>query len=153
MSRKRCNRRRVIPMPPPGLRPKLDRLQVRDLSMAHHINLDAIAHGTADEALLWQVFGGTLTWWKAAQLSGKGVPEMNEQLALVESLLERYGRTGRIVYTGPELQLARDGVAVMDQLAELVDRAVAIAAADWSEARVNDLAKQFKDQPIPRKAA
>lgn len=151
MSRKRCNRRRIVPMPPPGLRPKLDRLQVRDLSMAHHINLDAIAHGTADEALLWQVFGGVLTWSRAAELSGQGVPEMREQLALVESLLERYGRTGRIAYTGPELQLARDGVAVMDRLAELVDRATAIAAADWSEACVTALAEKFQDDR--RKAA
>lgn len=137
MSRKRCHRRVIVPMPPRGLRPRLADDQVRDLAMAHNVNLDAIARGQADESILWQWAGGIFTWWRVAELLQAGVPEMQQQLELATSVVERYGRTGRVGFSGPELQQARDGVAFMDQLAEIVDRATAIAAAEWSEARVN----------------
>jgi hypothetical protein len=65
---------------------------------------------------------------------------MREQLLLCESVLQRYGRTGRVGFSGPELQTAAEGVQVMDQLAEAVDRPTAVAAADWSEALINRLA-------------
>lgn len=39
MSRKRCRRRMVIPLPPRGLRSKLAKDQVTDLALAHNLNL------------------------------------------------------------------------------------------------------------------
>lgn len=137
MSRKRCHRRAVVPMPPRGLRPKLDAGQVRDLGLAHTINLDVIARGEADEAVLWQTVGGVLTWSKVAELMQVGEDEMAAQLEMATRLVERYGRTGRVGFLGLEYQVAKRGVIVMDQLAEMVDRATAIAAAEWSEAEVN----------------
>lgn len=113
--------------------------QVRDLAMAHNINLDAIAHGQADASILWQWVGGIYTWWRVAELLGQGVPEMQLQIDLATSVVERYGRTGRVGFSGAQLQQARDGVSAMDQLAELVDRPTAIAAAEWSERKVNQL--------------
>jgi hypothetical protein len=87
--------------------------------------------------------GGVLTWSRAADLLHARNPdyapateEMRAQLELVTRLVERFGRTGRVILTGVEYQLARRGVAVMDAIAEAVDRPTAIAAADWSEARV-----------------
>lgn len=140
MSRKRCNRRIVLPMPPRGLRPWLDAAQVRDLGLAHSVNLDAIARGEADEAILWQWVGGILTWSRVADLLQAGVPEMQAQLELAHRVIERYGRTERVGFSGPDYQAARAGVQVMDLLAELVDKPTAIAAAEWSERRVNELA-------------
>lgn len=141
MSRKRCNRRIVLPMPPRGLRPRLDTAQVRDLGLAHSVNLDAIARGEADEAILWQWVGGILTWSRLADLLQAGVPEMQAQLELAHRVIERYGRTGRVGFSGPDYQAARAGVLVMDLLAEQVDKPTAIAAAEWSERRVNELAQ------------
>ncbi|MEY2892724.1 MAG: hypothetical protein RJA98_2632 [Pseudomonadota bacterium] len=140
MTRKRTKRRVITPLPPRGLRPKLDRGQIRDLALAHIGNLDAIAKGSADEQLLWDVAGQTLTWSRVAERLGAGMPEMHEQLLLCARLVERYGRTGRVVFTGEDYQLAKDGLSVMDQLAELVDLPTAIEAADWSEAQTNALA-------------
>lgn len=141
MSRKRTKRRHVVPMPPPGLRPKLARDQVADLALAHMANLDAIARGEANEQLLWDWAGGVLTWLRAAQLIGEGEEQMNEQCELVASVVTRYGRTGRIAFTGPEYQTAKVGTVVMDLLAERVDKHVAIEAADWGEAEMNKLAQ------------
>lgn len=140
MSRKRCHRRPIVPLPPRGLRPKLAADQTLDLSLAHVANLDQIAHGTATEADLWDWAGGILTWSKVAELLQVGVDEMKPQLELASRLVERFGRTGRAVFTGPDYQLAKQGLDVMDELARLVDRSTAIAAADWSEAQIRALA-------------
>lgn len=142
MSRKRCQRRVRVPLPPRGLRPRLDGTQVRDLALAHIVNLDTIARGEADECVLWQMVGGVLTWSRTADLLGVGIEEMRTQLETATRVVERYGRTGRIGYSGTEYQAAKLGVQVMDDLAEIVDQHTALAAAEWSENRVNLLAAQ-----------
>jgi hypothetical protein len=48
---------------------------------------------------------------------GIGLHEMAAQLAMLESVVQRYKRTGRIGLSGPEYQLAKDGVDIMDELA------------------------------------
>jgi hypothetical protein len=139
MTRKRCHRRVVIPLPPRGLRPKLDSGQLRDLALAHNANLDAVVKGDANETTLWHLVEAAFTWSRAAELLGQGVDQMAEQLEMLHGVLQRYHRTGRIGFSGPEYQLARDGVVVMDLIAEACDRPTAIAAAAWSEARIDKL--------------
>ena len=123
-----------------GLRPKLQPDQVTDLALAHLTNLDLISKGHADEAELWQMVGGVLTWSKAAELLGQGIPEMQAQLELATRVVERYGRTGRIGFSGVEYQAAKLGVDVMDALASAVDKVTAVTAADWGEQQVNQMA-------------
>lgn len=147
--RKRCRRRLVVPTPPRGLRPKLTPDQLQDLGLAHMVNLDLLARGEADEEVLWQWVGGCLTWSRVAELIGAGLDEMTAQLALAATVIERYGRTGRAVFTGPEYQLAKAGVGYMDDLAALVDLPTAIAAADWSEARCNQMAAEQLARGVP----
>jgi hypothetical protein len=55
----------------------------------------------------------------------------------VTNVVQRFGRTGRAVFTGPEYQLAKAGVGHMDDLAAIADRPTVIAAAVWSEAKCN----------------
>jgi hypothetical protein len=137
---RRVDKSHLIARLPRGLRPRLDRSQIIDLALAHTTNHGLIRTGQADEAVLWKWVGGMLTWYRVAVLLGLGEPEMREQLLLCESVLQRYGRTGRVGFSGPELQTAAEGVQVMDQLAAAVDRPTAVAAADWSEALINRLA-------------
>ena len=139
MTRKRCYRRATIPMPPRGLRPKLDRGQLTDLALAHIANLDALARGGANSTTLWHAVEAAFTWSRVAQLLDVGEAEMAEQLAMLERVLLRYQRTGKIGFSGPEYQLGKDGVAVMDELAAMVDTPTAVAACAWSEARVDAL--------------
>lgn len=145
--RKHTARRRITPQPPPGMRPMLRQDLRVDLGLVHHQNVDAIAKGEGTHTLLWQIVESVLTWSKAADLIAArphsaldytpAIAEMRAQLELATGLVERYTRTGRVAYTGPELQLARRGAGVMDELAAAVTRAEAIEAAQWSEARVD----------------
>lgn len=127
-----------------GVLPGLRRDQLLDLSLCHNINLDAIATGTAEPSMLWDYTGSVLTWWKVSRILGAGVPEMDAQLELATQLVERFGRTNRVLFTGPDLQLARAGVVVMDQLAAMVDLPTAHAAADWSEQEINRMASAYQ---------
>lgn len=143
MTRKSCHRRHIVPLPPPGLRPKLSAAQVRDLGLCHVINLDAIARGDAEPSMLWDLAGSVLTWSRAAQLAGMGVPEMTRQLEMVERLIDRFRRTNLVRFDGPDYQLAKTGLDVMDELARTVDKATAMVAADWSERQVNRMAAEI----------
>lgn len=127
---------------PRALRPRLQRVQMLDLAVAHTTNHELIRTGQADEAVLWQWVGGMLTWYRVAVLLGLGEPEMQQQLLLAEAVLQRYGRTGKLGFSGPEMQLSADGVQVMDQLAAAVDQPTAERAADWSEALVQRMAEE-----------
>lgn len=91
MTRKRCRRRLITPLPPRGLRPMLASDQVRDLALCHHETFDAIARSAErlDPAMLWDYVGSTLTWWRAAQLLGLGADEMAVQLEVATRLCER----------------------------------------------------------------
>jgi hypothetical protein len=150
MTRKHTRRRVIVPLPPRGLRPKLAPDQVRDLGLAHWVNVDAIAGGTADESTLWQWLGGALTWWRVAELLHARQPEryaealqaMAAQGVVGEEVVARWKRTGRVGFSGQQYQQAKDAAQWMDALAEAVDRPTAIAAAEWSEARINALAAQ-----------
>lgn len=142
---KHPRRPRWTPKPPPGLRPKLTRDQVNDLGLAHMANVDAIARGEGTPEILYQHMGAGLTWMFAAELMTPRNPEafaeplrvMQAAVAATRELAERYRRTGRVAFTGPELQMAREAVQWMDALAEVVDKDVAITAAELSENTVN----------------
>jgi hypothetical protein len=150
MTRKHTPRRRITPLPPRGLRPRLTRDQLLDLGLAHVVNLDLIARGEAGEPMLWDYAGAVLTWSRVAILLDRGVPEMTEQLRLSARLVERYGRTGRVLFDGADYQLAKAGLDVMDQLAAIVDRPTAIAAANWSEGKVERMAAECRrGHPAP----
>ena len=69
-------------LPPPGLRPKLRRDQLRDLALCHIQALDSIARGDATSATLWQVAEAALAWSRAAELMRVGEAEMTAQLEL-----------------------------------------------------------------------
>lgn len=144
MSRKHCTRRVTVPLPPRGLRAKLAHAQVRDLSICHIQNLDIVANGRGTEDTLWHLVEAALTWSRVAEKLGAGEPEMGEQLALVTSLVTRYERTGKVLFTGPEYQLAKSGVEVMDQLSEIVDRPTAVDAVEWSERKLVELQRHCR---------
>jgi hypothetical protein len=142
MTRKRCHRRVITALPPRGLRARMTPDTLTTLSIAHNTNLDEISRGTASEQTLWDMVGAVFTWSKVAELLRMGVEEMTPQLELATRVVERYGRTGRIGFTGPEYQAAKLGVQVMDALAEACDIDTAKMAAAWSEDRLNTLVAQ-----------
>ena len=144
MSRKRCHRQRIVPLPPPGLRIKLSHDQVMDLQLAHVINLDAIAHGTAEDRMIWDYIGQVLTWYRAAELLKRDTSEMHTQLQVATRLVERFGRTGRVLFDGPDYQLAKRGLQIMDELARTVDELTATFACIWAKAQCERMADMVK---------
>lgn len=106
---------------------------VLSLEIAHADTLAEIAKGRATAQTLWDWTANVLTWSRAADLAGLGQEEMGFQLHLCLDLIARWKRTGRVVFDGPGLQLARHGVDVMDALARQVPVGIARAAAHWSE--------------------
>lgn len=139
MKRRRLTHAELLDRMPRAFRPKLAPDQVRDLAVVHLENLDAIANGEGTPDLMWQVAGGIFTWHRVAEKLQAGVPEMTALLELVERLIERFKRSGRVGFSGTEYQLARHGVDYMDQLAEIVDRRTAIEAAEYSERLLAEL--------------
>lgn len=143
--RKRTHRRVYAALPPPGLRPRLETSQVQDLGLVHIGNLDALARGAGSEELLWQYAGGAFTWSRVANVLMLRNPDayreaaaaMARQLQVVTAMLERFRRTGRVGFTGPEYQVAKDACEWMDALAENVDLHTAVMAADWSEQQIS----------------
>ena len=131
--RKHKPRKVWTPLPPKGLRPKLDGEQMRDLALAHLVNLDDIASGSATSDVMWQWAESVLIWQRVAQTIGQGEPEMDAQAEIAKSVIERFKRTGKVGFSGPEYQEAKRGVEVMDALAAVVDRPTAVAACAWSE--------------------
>jgi hypothetical protein len=154
MSRKRCIRRFYQPLPPPGLRPLLKPDQVRDLALVHINHLDLIACGVSTEEVLWQWIGGALTWHYVADKLQRRSPAryaeaaaaMRDQLGVLTSVVDRYRRTGSIRFAGLEYQQAKYACQWMDALAEVVDQATAVEAAEWSDRRVNDMAAGCKQE-------
>lgn len=151
MSRKRSHRIPRTPLPPPGLRRKLDKSQRRDLALVHINNLDAIARGHGNEEVLWDWIGAAMTWSFVASALEKRDAEryreaaapMRLQLDVATAVVDRYARTGRVCLAGPEYVQAKDAVEWMDALAEVVDQPTASLAADWSEARRDALARKI----------
>ncbi len=133
---------------PRAFRPKLDRSQLVDLGLVHITNLDNILAGTAETDVLWHYVGSILTWSKVAEALELGVDEMVQQRQVADRLVDRYRTTGRIGFTGADYQLAKLGMDVMDELARLVDRPTAIRAADWSEAKLQALARETTPERI-----
>jgi hypothetical protein len=138
---------------PRAFQPRLRRDQLLDLGLVHNENLDAIASGQAEPSMLWDFLGGVLLWHRAATLLGVGVDEMAPQIEVATRLVERYSRTGRVAFDGPDYQLAKIGVALMDALASVVDRPTAIAAAEWSGAECDRIAAAVVDAQQQRAAA
>jgi hypothetical protein len=149
----RPTRNDLLARMPRAFRPRLDALQRRDLALCHNVNLDAIATGQAEASMLWDFLGGVLLWHRAATLMGVGAAEMAPQLGVATRLVERYSRTGRVAFDGPDYQLAKIGVKLMDELASLVDRPTAIAAAEWSGAECDRIAAAVADAQQQRAAA
>lgn len=144
--RKQTARRRIVPMPPPGLRPKLSSAQVTDLSMCHWQDVEAISKGQGSREIAWSFIGGCLTWLNiAAALHARYQSEgseyaltvMREQADAVLEMAHRYRKTRTLAFTGSGYQKAKEACDVMDALAEQVDRHTAIQCSEEAQRLVD----------------
>lgn len=115
---------------------RMDRAQLVDVGIAHIDTLNDIATGAGTFVSLRDWTSNVMTWHYAAEAMSLGLDEMAAQLECCERLIERYTRTGRVAFDGPDYQLAKLGVEVMDELARQVPRAIALEAVAWSNAKL-----------------
>lgn len=133
MTRKRCRREPVVVMPPRGLRPRFNPEELHRHSLNRVACIDAIARGRANEVDLTKWILSVYTWARVAEIIGAGAEEMRAQLELVNTVSQRFLCKRRAVFTGPEYQLAKEGLGYMDDLAEISDRSVSDAANLWAK--------------------
>lgn len=150
----RNTQRRVwTPMPPRGMRPMLDSSTLTTIAIVHMQNLDEITSGRATEQTLWDMVESVLTWSNAATALQMGVQEMKLQLEMVNRVMDRYGRTHRVGFTGVEYGIAKLGVQVMDELAHAADKATATEAARLSNQQLAAVRQRIAQRVGPGCAA
>lgn len=139
MPRQRLTRDQLLQRAQRAFPVRMGRAQLVDVGLAHIDTLNDIATGRGTFASLRDWASNVLTWWRAAELMGLGQDEMQLQRDAAARLVERYERTGRVAFDGPDYQLAKRGVEVMDELARQVPRAIALDAVAWSTAMLIEL--------------
>ena len=121
-------------------RPVLSSEVKLDAKVIHWDLVNRISSGAAtfDDLRDWIETG--LTYSQMMQLLAEDGTEFTAealdaiagQIGIYESVIERYGRTGRVGFSGPELLTARAAACVMDGLIELDRHGIAERAAHWS---------------------
>lgn len=130
--RKRSRRAVWLKLPPRGLRPGLPPAQQDDLNLLVIDFVDQIARGEAPVETMWDYARSIFTVSVMADMMQLGAPEMAEQVRLCTRLVQRWQRTGRVLFDGPDLLLAREGTDIVAQIVQEVDRPTALAAVHRS---------------------
>lgn len=142
MSRLPTHQAKPISMVPKWCRPRLEQAKVNQIELIHLAHVDAIVRGIGTVDLLWDILESLLTWSDVAKRMDLGAPEIVAQIDLYQAVLDRYQRTGKVGYSGPEYQLAVKGTVHMTLLASEVDQLTALKAAEWAEQQVVQLKVQ-----------
>lgn len=121
-------------------RPKITSAQVLNARVVHNDLLANLATGKASIEDLWDWMETGFTYSQMMRLlAADGVQFTDDamrallmQLESYEAICERLRRTGRPGLSGPELQIAKQAAAVMDELIDLDRHGIAVKAAQWS---------------------
>jgi hypothetical protein len=111
--------------------------------------VDQIAQGSAGVDTMWDYARSIFTVSVMADMLKLGAPEMAEQVRLCTRLVRRWQRTGRVLFDGPDLQLARDGTDVVAQIVQAVDEPTALAAVHRSAALLHATMAPIGANPPP----
>lgn len=121
-------------------RPKISATQVLNARIVHNDLLNRLATGTASVSDCWDWMETGFTYTQmmrlladdGVQFTDDAIQALLMQLETYEAICARLRRTGRPGLTGPELQIAKQAAAVMDELIDLDRHGIAVRAAQWS---------------------
>lgn len=121
-------------------RPKISANQMLDARIVHNDLVNRLATGAASVGDLWDWMETGFTYSQMMRmLADDGVQFTDEAVAAIAQQLETYGsicarlrRAGRAGLSGPELQIAKEAAAVMDELIGMDRHGIAERAALWS---------------------
>lgn len=119
--------------------------------VVHWDNLASFVNGTADVSIMWDWVEAGLTYSEMArlliadgvQITDEAMTAIAEQLGAYESVIKRYRETGKVRFSGPELNIARAAAHVMDQLIETDRHGIAWKARQWSDGEMAKLKTAF----------
>jgi len=149
-------KRTEYPLIPKWFQPKVPPTLQSTCQIIHWDNITAISHGQADEALMWDWVECGLTYGEMMRLlvleSVEFTPEAQaaiaEQLECWPAVVRRFRATGRVGFTGTELNIARAAANVMDALIGMDRHGIAWAARVWSNAQMERIkAAEQPNQP------
>jgi len=127
--------------------PKLDEDMKRDAQIIHWDLVTRFTDGTATTQDLWDWMETGFTYTQMMRmLAADGMEFTQEaqealaaQLETYEKVIERYRRTKRVAFNGPEYLIAKAAANVMDALIELDRHGIAERAARWSMAQMANM--------------
>ena len=121
-------------------RPRLSAAQKLSCRTIHWDLIDRFTSGTADREVLWDWMETGLTYHQfmryleqdGTNFTVEAMEAVTEQLAIYESVVARFARTGRVGFSAQELLVARAAAMVFDSLLDLDRNGLLVKAAQWS---------------------
>ena len=120
-------KRQYLGQLPKFWKPKIDADQRLDCKLTHWTLFDSMVTGQADRSTLWEWIETGFTYSQMMRLLTEDGTDFTDeaetalvaQLAIYEDVIARYRRTGRIGFTGPQINIARAAAHVMDGLIDM----------------------------------
>lgn len=121
-------------------RRKLTDSQVLTARIVHNDLLAKLTTGQADSQDLWDWMETGFTYAQMMKLlmtdgiefTDEAMETLMAQLLTYEPICERLRRTGKVGLSGPEIKIAQEAAAVMDELVGMDRHGIAEQAALWS---------------------
>lgn len=86
------------------------------LALMHYQLVDAMATGEANAQTMYDFCHAVYTWSKLARANDQQECELLDKAGdMCNAMVDRFNRIGKVVLTGPELQVARDIAGWMDE--------------------------------------
>lgn len=128
-------------------RPKTPPATIRTARIVHWDLVDRFTKGAATRDDLWDWIETGFTYSQmmrmlaedGAEFTDEAMQAIAAQLESYPAVIARSNRTGRIAFTGPELQTARAAAEVMDGLIGMDRHGIALRAAQWSQTQMDKL--------------
>lgn len=125
--------------------PKLDTTQRLDAKIIHWDLIARFVSGTANDGDLWDWIETGFTYSQIMRLqleagtefTAEAIAAISEQIDIYASVCERFRKTGRAGFSGPELCVAKAAAHVMDGLLDIDRDGIAVRAARWSIEQMN----------------
>lgn len=124
--------------------PKITPGQQLTCQVIHWDLIEQITHGTATRTELWDWMETGFTYSQlmrmlaqdGTEFTPEAIAAVQEQIDSYDAIAQRFQRTGRVGFTGPELLTARAAAEVFSDLIKLDRNGYAKQAAIWSTAHM-----------------
>lgn len=140
-------KRATYPMLPKFWQPKVGASNQLTTQIYQWDIITRFTNGSADIETMWSWVEAGLVYSEMARLlkvdglevSDEAVQAIKDQLDIFAPVIKRFTNTGRVAFTGPELNIARAAAHVMDQLIAADRHAIAWRAIQWANIELGKL--------------